>query len=137
MTGIEYTPDHVAISVTNLDRSIAWYNTRFGFEEEVRFGREDLGMLGAMLRLGDYGLELFQPTQDLQPLPEYAGDFHRNLRTVGTNHLCLRVADLEATHEHLSGLGDELSDIIEGRTTRYFTVKDPDGMHVEIKQPYN
>ncbi len=136
MTGIEYTADHVAITVTDLDRSIEWYKQRFGFQEEVRFDRPDLRKRGTMMRLGEYGLELFQSYED-QDIPENVDDFYTHLDTVGVKHFCLRVNDLESARSHLNNSGDKCSDIVNGKTIRYFTVKDPDGMHIEIKQPYS
>ncbi len=133
MTEMKYVMDHTAITVSDLDRSVEWYSARFGFREEARFDRPDLRKRGAMLRLGSYGLELFQPYEP-QPLPEHAADFHRDLGVVGVKHFSLRVHDLEAARVHLQD--ENLSDIVNGKTTRYFTLKDPDGISIEIKQPY-
>ncbi len=135
MSKIQYVMDHTAITVSDLDRSVEWYGSKFGFTEEARFDRPDLRKKGAMLRLGSYGLELFQPYEP-QPLPDHAAEFHRDLEVVGVKHFSLRVPDLEAAQLHLRGEGETLSDIVNGKTTRYFTLTDPDGISIEIKQPY-
>lgn len=127
--------DHVAITVSDLDRSVEWYRAMFGFREEVRFDRPDLRKKGAMLRLGEQGLELFQP-YEARVLPDYAQDFHENLGVIGVKHFALLVPNLEEAQEDLRIKGGELSDIVRGKTVRYFTVKDPDGIPVEVKQPY-
>lgn len=132
---IGYQMDHVAITVSDLDRSVEWYRAMFGFREEVRFDRPDLRKKGAMLRLGHQGLELFQP-YDARALPDYAQDFHENLGVIGVKHFALVVPNLEEAQGDLRAKGGELSDIVNGKTVRYFTVKDPDGIHVEVKQPY-
>ena len=130
-----YQMDHVAITVSDLNRSIEWYRAMFGFEEKVRFHKEDARLHGAMLRLGDYGLELFQP-YEAEPLPESAHSFHGNLQTLGVKHFALVVPDLDSAYADLRAKGGELSDVVSGKTVRYFTVRDPDGIHVEVKQPY-
>ncbi len=50
---------HTAISVSDLDKSVDWYQKMLGFEPMQKFERPDLGAKIAMMRLANYNLELF------------------------------------------------------------------------------
>ncbi len=131
---MEYKPDHVALTVSDLEQSMAWYESTFGFQTETQFDRPDLRLKGALMRLQGYGLELFQP-YDAQPLPEHAREWGSDLSVVGTKHLALLVSDVQEAYTSLEAQGIQFAgDIVTGKTAQYFVVKDPDGIMVEVKQ---
>jgi len=130
---LEFRVDHTAITVSDLDRSIRWYGN-FGFEKENQFDRKDLQLKGALLRLGGYRLELFQPYNP-QAMEAYRRELKSSLQHIGPQHIALIVPDVEKAYEHLQGLGVEFAgEITTGKTARYVFCRDPDGMLVEVKQ---
>jgi len=134
MGEVNFRPDHVALSVSDLNRSMEWYQTMFGFQTEVQFDRPDLRLKGAIMKLYGFGLELFQPYEP-QPLPEYCQELATDLEVVGTKHLALLVEDIQQAYESLRSKRANLAgEIVEGKTAIYFFAKDPDGILVEVKQ---
>lgn len=57
--------NHVAFSVSDIDRSIDWYKNTLGFQLETKYKKHDLVI--AHLVLGDARIELF--SGDISPLP--------------------------------------------------------------------
>jgi len=134
MAEINYKPDHMALSVSDLDRSMTWYENMFGFQTEVKFDRPDLRLKGAIMMLQGYGLELFQHYEP-QALPEHSRTLASDLQVVGTKHLALLVDNVETAYRSLEDKGAEFDGgIVEGKTAKYFFAKDPDGILVEVKQ---
>ena len=56
---IEFRLDHVGISVSDLDRSIAFYGQKFGFVCERTIQMPNRGRV-ALLRLGGFTIEMFE-----------------------------------------------------------------------------
>jgi catechol 2,3-dioxygenase-like lactoylglutathione lyase family enzyme len=134
---------HVGLTVTDLDRSIAFYRDVVGMKEESELRTHEVAHSGfqklvdnpdavvsaAYLTLGSFLLQLLQYT---------AGegttlDLHHN--NVGNPHLCFYVPDLEAKFDELRRRGDVTitSEITElSATTRSFYVEDPDGVPIEF-----
>ena len=130
---LEFKVDHTCIAVSNLDRSIKWYGI-FGFEEQTRFERPDLKFKGALLKLGGYRLELFEPYEP-QKLEKYRQELAESLRHVGLQHVALVVDDVEKAHKYLQSQGVEFAtEMTTGKTAKYIFCRDPDGILLEIKQ---
>lgn len=115
--------DHIALNVTNLERSIRWYADIFGMERRhEEFTGENLAM---MFGGGSY-LALFQ-------LP--AGERHDAPRQQGLSllHFGFRVdrevLDRAAAELHLKGITTRLVER-EVSTALYF--HDPDGYELEL-----
>lgn len=120
--------DHTMIRVEDLDASVDWYTTHFGWEEKRRserdtftlsfLGPEDLHDQGAVLEL-TYNHD--SRTYDL-------GD--------SWGHIAVRVpnGELEAEYERLMDEGVEDYRDPESCGGRYAFVRDPDGHEVEIVQ---
>jgi methylmalonyl-CoA/ethylmalonyl-CoA epimerase len=75
-TGFELSFHHIAISVANLDESIAWYKEMLGFEEVTRMnqGATIKEMKIGHIRRGNCYIELFE-VPGAKPLPEYLKHF--------------------------------------------------------------
>ncbi|GAB3410351.1 VOC family protein [Haloparvum alkalitolerans] len=118
--------DHVMIRVEDLEESLEWYQTNFGYEEKGRWeadtftnvylGPEDVHEDGALLELtynhGDHSYEL--------------GD--------AWGHIAVRVPEdgLQDAYDELMANGvDDYRDP-ESCDNRYAFVKDPDGHEIEI-----
>ena len=136
--------EHPALSVTDLDRSIAFYRDLLGFELIRIIEPRDDDMLGtiaalpgakariAHLQLGGNMLELFeyvQPRGTALPLDRPQSD-------IGWSHLGLKSNDVPADHRRLRDKGVEfLSEPVEFRPgvwVVYF--RGPDGETCELRQ---
>jgi catechol 2,3-dioxygenase-like lactoylglutathione lyase family enzyme len=121
---------HAGLTVTDLDRSAAWYGRVFGFRELFRESEGQrsaaiLGMPGTSLLLG------------LVHFADGANDAFSPFRT-GLDHLCFAVASREEVNSWASKL-DELgvsnSGVVEMKTSPIVNFKDPDGIALAIAVP--
>jgi len=135
---------HVGVVVRDLDRSIAFYLDALGFAVAEawpvgpEFGAlmelDGVDVQSQFLRRGDLAVELLHYRS-----PGVEGDGERrHVNRLGINHLCFRVADVDAAaaavaahggtvHEHTRttfGDGDGVMDFV------YCT--DPDGTRIEL-----
>ena len=130
----QYQLEHIAISVSDLDRAVAWYGRNFGFEQLAKGDKPGLRVRVALMRRGDRMLEIFEPYDPL-PMPEGESGLHTSLQRLGAKHMALVVDDITAAYHQLSGNGVEMeTEVVEGRTSEYFFCKDPDGILIEIIQ---
>ncbi len=99
------TANHVGISVPDLDASIAWYHRMLGFELVQTMSKDaDPKMNFALIRRGDFNLELFQVDED-RPMPDYRFDPTADLYVHGVKHLAFQVDDAEAAARELAAKG--------------------------------
>lgn len=129
---------HVAISVSDLNRSIAFYKP-FGFTVEQRLtlsGSEierGTGVEGARLELA----MLVRPHFRLE-LIQYLGSKHEAApppNTVGSAHVCFDVSNIETTYADLRANGVEFigsPTLNEAGKNRWVYFLDPDGVIVEL-----
>jgi catechol 2,3-dioxygenase-like lactoylglutathione lyase family enzyme len=109
-TGFVISFHHVAISVADLDKSIAWYRDMLGFEEVVRMDQgvtEDKMSIGH-IRRGNCYIELFQVAGS-KPLPEYRRDPNADFKVQGLKHFALQVNDAKAAIKELTAKGVEIA----------------------------
>jgi catechol 2,3-dioxygenase-like lactoylglutathione lyase family enzyme len=134
--------NHVGITVTELDTSLAFYCEVVGFELYWRTtaagewfdaltSNKGAEIEIAMLRLAEFTLQLVQyHASGGETLPLA----HHN---VGNPHLCIEVDDVDTRHQRISALGlydsTPLVDIMDSGM-RSFYVHDPDGVPVELLQ---
>ncbi len=124
---------HCALSVSDVDRSIEFYNRVLGFEVDTRISTEDGSMDIVHLRNGSSYLELFGH-RDCTPLPEYAKSNESDLPVIGTKHVAFVTVNPQACHRHLQEQGVEgLTEIFDNNPHYdYFFFRDPDGIPIEI-----
>ncbi len=119
---------HVAINVSERERSVAFYKDVLGFELESELARPERGDIMIMMRAHGVLLEIFVDTScPARPdAPE----------ALGLRHLCFEATDIEAEHARVKALGYEPEPIKyhPGTTYRLFFVKDPDGLPIEFHE---
>ena len=124
--------NHVAISVTNSEKSIEFYK-KFGFKEFKSWKAEDESIKINMLKLNNTVLEMFC-YKEYKKLPETAKSTATDLPVLGTKHFALGVENIEQAKEFV--IKNEIANDIEIKVGRlgkpYFFIKDPDGILVEI-----
>lgn len=127
-----FNVNHVAISVTDIDKSIEFYK-KFGFEEFKKWKAEDESIKINMLKLNDIVLEIFCYKEYIK-LPETAKTTATDLPILGTKHLALGVDNIETAKKFV--LQNNICSNVDIKTGRlgkeYFFINDPDGILVEI-----
>lgn len=138
---------HGGITVSDMDRSLAFYRDGLGFEIEVDwileapYVKELLGMAFDSIR----GVFLKVPGGGLIELLEYRGIERLSAASrpcdPGAGHVCFFVDDAGAVHRRLTELGfrsrsTSVVDITAGPNAgaRTVYVADPDGYYVELFQ---
>ncbi|ATX81676.1 glyoxylase I family protein [Mariprofundus ferrinatatus] len=123
---------HVALSVRELGPSIAFYEI-FGFEPVFRWQSDDGELSIVHLKQGEVLLELFRFRTPVDA-PHTSHELSTDLPRIGMKHFGLKSEDIDIAAAHLMKLGlVEHIEIVEGRTgIRYFFVKDPSGLMVEV-----
>lgn len=124
---------HVGLTVTDVDRSEAWYTAVLGWQRLFVEPHHESDEEGYAVVLGhpDYGFNIgieHHPAND-------GGSF--DPRTTGLDHLCFAVPDLAtlaAWAEHLDRLGIANSGVypIEGTPYSIISFDDPDGIQLEL-----
>ena len=115
--------DHVAITVSDLGRSLAWYRDVLGLE---RRHEEDWGDVPTMMCAGETCVALF-PSDVPEPQPV-------DVRmTVSMRHFAFRVdrANFDAAQAQFRDLGIEFESADHGIAQSVY-ISDPDGHRIEI-----
>jgi catechol 2,3-dioxygenase-like lactoylglutathione lyase family enzyme len=141
--------DHVGFSVSDLDRSIAFYTAFLGDGPVLRtiYEAEYLGRVvgypGCRLDVAMFHLPGTKAYLELlQYLEPVSGRVDLETNNVGNAHLCLESEDLSADYERLRDLGVEFRnphpvEIMFGpyKGGKAVYIRDPDGITVELLQP--
>ncbi len=128
-----FNVDHYAISVKNMDESIAFYE-KLDFSVIKDWTSDDRAVRIAQMSNGIFILEMFC-YRDGMPLPEFVKGLNFDLQVAGSKHMGLWVEDLEKAADYLlaQGMIEKKPAINKGRLGRdYFFIKDPTGIFVEI-----
>lgn len=119
---------HVAVTVTDIDRSVSWYHKLFDAEPVLD---EDTGPFRhVVFALGDtlFGLHVFPDPVD--------GDFDE--RRPGLDHVAFGVADratLEEWADRLDAAGVRHGGIVDAHYGSGLSFRDPDGIALELFAP--
>jgi glyoxylase I family protein len=126
---------HIAISVASLKRSLSFYRKYFGLVCVKKFNVKPAGLTIVLLKKNDICLELFEFKKH-KGLPAYRRELDTDLRTIGVKHFSVEVSQIEKLHKQLKisrvPFATDLRVFEDGR--KYFFVRDPDGVLVEIME---
>ena len=130
-----FSVHHIALSVSDVDRSEDFYCRYFEFERAHNWEAEDGSLTIRQLVLGGVQLELFCFANP-DPLPSHSKSLDTDLKTLGTKHIGIRVHSVHECASHLRSKGYEGDiQIKQGRTgITYFFISDPDGILVEVAE---
>ena len=121
---------HVALKVRDLDKSLDFYVNKLGFAEMMRLPKPDgsPGVWLVYLRITD--------DQYLELFPDGQGDRAPDRDATAINHICLGVADLDATLAQLERVGIPLSaqKKMAADLNWQAWIEDPDGNRIELMQ---
>ncbi len=121
---------HVGITVRDLEASLAFYSSLFGFERLFDDAHADWRRVG--LKIGDVQLELFSAFPGRAPDtaldPYYPMDF-------GRPKIALTVSDVDATYDRLLAAGVEpLCPVELTPRSKFFFISDPDGTPIQLHE---
>lgn len=128
-----FQPDHYAISVSDADRSIAFYQ-KLEFEVIRDWSAPDASVRIVHMESGGIILELFC-YREHEKTPGFVKTLTGDLQVNGSKHLGLCADNLKEAAEYVvkAGILEKEPEIVKGRLGRdYFFIKDPDGIFVEI-----
>jgi len=120
---------HVAIRITDLERTLDFYCRGLGFREAFRLDRE--GQPSPWIVY----LQL-APGQFLELFPGGEGEAPPRGRAAGHDHTCLEVDDMRATLRELAARGIPITgEPVQGTDHNWqYWLRDPDGNRIELMQ---
>lgn len=119
---------HIAIIVSNYEKSKDFYVNKLGFQILRENYREERGDYKLDLKLGECELEIFSGKNNPKR-PSYP-------EACGLRHLAFKVNDIEKEVEELKALGIEVEPIrLDEITNKRMTFfQDPDGLPLELHE---
>jgi methylmalonyl-CoA/ethylmalonyl-CoA epimerase len=128
--------NHVAIAVTDLERSTALYRDTLGARVSPPLPQPDHGVTVAFVELPNTKIELLEPLGDNSPIAKF---LEKN-SDGGMHHVCYEVEDIRAARDRLKEkgvrvLGDGEPKIgAHGKPVLFLHPKDFGGTLVELEQ---
>jgi lactoylglutathione lyase len=119
---------HVAIKVTDVERSLAFYTGMLEFPEMLRLHNKDGSLWLVYLRITN--------TQYLEIFPGAENDRAPGWNANGVNHICLTIVDIERVVARLMAKGVKmLNPVKDGADgNRQAWIEDPDGNRIELME---
>ena len=134
-TNLSMKLGHIAISVSDLKKSVSFYRKHFGLICDEKFDIKPAGLMIALLKKGEICLELFEFKKHKR-LPAYRRELDSDLRTEGVKHFCFEVPQIEQFYKKLKrsrvAFAVDMCVFEDGR--KYFFIRDPDGILVEVME---
>lgn len=123
--------NHFAVSVPNLEETIAWYEKVFGFKVFDRSEIPGVGIKVCHMVGTGLILEIFE-APGASPLPEDRKVPNRDLMTHGNKHISFGVPNGPKAKEELEALGVEIVMVAEVDNTYGLFIRDNSGNLIEI-----
>lgn len=127
---LELTPDHVTLSVADIDKEAAWYHDVLGFTEYKR-GGSGTDTLDCHLRIpGVYRIDLFQQKGSARHTTPGLG-----FKEQGYTHIVFKTAmSLDTVNQQLIAKNATVvADKDKNGTVTNILVRDPEGNEIEIQ----
>ena len=127
--------NHIGIVVKNIDETMRLFSRTFGAEEIGRKTFPDLGQTSALIRIGDFKIELMEPYGNEGVVPNFI-----RKRGEGLHHISLICDDIDAEDEHLAKNGVNVMGKapkgIKADRVMFTHPKQTGGIVFEIVEPY-
>ena len=127
----EFSFDHGAVSVPDLERSIAWYERVLGFSVLRKFWLEAASARCAMMGRGSLMIELFEAT-DADPLLPERREPNLDVQLLGNKHVAFKCDDLDAMIAWFERQGADIALRVEATFGRAVFVRDNAGNLIEF-----
>ncbi len=122
---------HFAISVADMEESIAWYAKNFGFSLISRSEIPGTGVLVTHMQGPGFILEIFC-APDSHPLPEERRVPNLDFLTQGNKHISFGVKDGRRAKTEMEALGIDIAFVAEVDGTYGVFIRDNTGNLIEI-----
>ncbi len=123
--------NHFAVSVADLEVSVAWYEKILGFTLITNEAIPGIDVRTAHMAGPGMVLELFE-AKDAAPLPEERKFPNTDLRVHGNKHFSLTIPDREKTKAELAAHGVEIVMTADVWGTYGIFIHDPTGNLIEL-----
>jgi methylmalonyl-CoA/ethylmalonyl-CoA epimerase len=124
---------HGAMSVPELESSIAWYTKMLDFQLESVVKLDHVPANVAMLRRGELRVELFE-VPGAAPLPPERRIPDADLRTHGNKHVAFAVRDIDAAVDELRRRGADIVFVKKFEFAAVAFIRDNSGNLIELLQ---
>ncbi len=126
---------HVGISVSDMERSLKWYDEVLGFSELLK--DDYVPPLGARICFirgcGGFEIELFKYDEP-KAIPGDRLAPNSDLQTIGTKHAAFEVDDMPALKAHFLAKGVDIAHEVTMDGESVMFIRDPDGVLLELIQ---
>lgn len=126
-TGMITGLTHIAVRVTDLEKSLSFYCGLLGLEEQFRLSGDDGKPWLVYVKVTE--------SQFIELFPGADGP-HAPSQAAGMVHICLQVDDIQKTYQELTarGLVVDREPMMGGDGSWQFWTHDPDGVPIEFHQ---
>lgn len=119
---------HIAISVSDLEKSVRFYKDMLGFQEAFRFTKKEWKGKAVVMKLNDIELEIFHLSGFVRNQ-----DNMSDLNVIGIKHFAIAVKDIDKTYAELKSKGIDIDLPKKGTTcSKYCFLRDPDQIPIEL-----
>ena len=127
---------HIGVIVRDIEDALKVYTDTLGLDPQVnRMDYPELGFKNAMLRIGDFGIELME-TSFIDTNNEFVRFLERHGE--GVYHICVIVDDIEAQVKALKAKGAEILEVPPsqsvGQKRAFVKRKSAKGVLIEMMQ---